>query len=152
MTTIGTARDYPVYSVLGDVYTYLLTGEQTAGEYAVIEALVPVGGGPPPHLHHNMDEAFLVVGGEFEFYVAGETTRVVTGGSVIVPRRTPHNFKSVGSVPGKLIVTVTPAGLEEFFAAVGTRLRDRTDAPVLVTPEHIDKIARLAASYGHEVV
>ena len=97
-----------------------------------------------------MDEAFLVVEGEF--HVAGETSRVVTGGSVIVPHRTPHNFKSVGPVAGKMIVTVTPAGLEEFFSAVGMRLHDRTDAPRPVTPQHFDEIARLAASYGHEVV
>jgi len=40
------------------MYTFLVTGEQTGGAYFVMEALVPPGGGPPPHIHRNEDETF----------------------------------------------------------------------------------------------
>ncbi len=35
----------------GDLYTLLVTGAQTNNAYFQFEALVPPGGGPPPHLH-----------------------------------------------------------------------------------------------------
>ena len=36
---------------VGDVYRFLATGEDTNGQDALLEALVPPGGGPPPHVH-----------------------------------------------------------------------------------------------------
>ena len=47
-STIGEAR---TIAVVGDVYHLLATGEETNGKYALIEAIVPPGGGPPPHKH-----------------------------------------------------------------------------------------------------
>ena len=38
-------------AVVGDVYRFLATGEDTNGKYAWWEAIVPPGGGPPPHVH-----------------------------------------------------------------------------------------------------
>jgi hypothetical protein len=43
-------------------------------------------------------------------------------------------------------------GVERSIAAIGTRLPDREDAPIPPTPEHMDRVARLAASYGVEIV
>ena len=37
--------------VVGDVYRFLATGDETDGKHALLEALVPSGGGPPPHIH-----------------------------------------------------------------------------------------------------
>jgi hypothetical protein len=37
--------------VVGDRYTIKATGEETGGAFALVEALVPPGGGPPPHIH-----------------------------------------------------------------------------------------------------
>jgi mannose-6-phosphate isomerase-like protein (cupin superfamily) len=110
---------YRVFSVVGDRYTFLLTAEQTDGAYAVFEFFVPPGSGSPPHIHHREDEAFYVIDGEFEFTIAGQPLRVGAGQSVFGQRSVPHNFKNVGSTPGRMIVTVTPAGLERFFTEVG---------------------------------
>jgi quercetin dioxygenase-like cupin family protein len=51
----------------GDMYTFLVTGEQTGGAYFVMEALVPPGGGPPPHIHRNEDETFTSLKGNAAF-------------------------------------------------------------------------------------
>jgi hypothetical protein len=37
--------------MVGDTYTILLTGADTAGRYTLIDMHVPAGGGPPPHRH-----------------------------------------------------------------------------------------------------
>ena len=34
-------------AVVGDTYTVLLSGEQTAGRFTLIDMLIPAGGGPP---------------------------------------------------------------------------------------------------------
>src|SRR5919108_6563144 len=61
----------------GDMYRFLVTGEETGGAYFAMEALVPPGGGPPPHIHANEDETFYVLEGEVTIRL-GDTT--VTAG------------------------------------------------------------------------
>src|SRR5438132_7538016 len=46
-------------AVVGDVYRFLATGEDTNGKYALWEAIVPPGGGPPPHVHSREEEGLL---------------------------------------------------------------------------------------------
>jgi len=147
-----TSDSYSVYSVVGDRYTFLLTGAQTDGAYFVFEAFVPPGSGSPPHVHHREDEAFYVIDGEFEFTVAGAAIRVGAGQSVFGRRDVPHNFKNVGSTPGRMIVTLTPAGLENFFAEIGTPLQSRQEAPLPPSPEDIAKLVQTAPKYDLELI
>ena len=49
--------------VVGDTYTILVTGEDTAGRFCVIDMFVPPGGGPPPH-RHDFEETFSLIEGE----------------------------------------------------------------------------------------
>ena len=54
-------------SLVGDVYRFLATGDETDGRYAMLEAIVPPGGGPPPHIHSREEESFYVLEGEITF-------------------------------------------------------------------------------------
>jgi quercetin dioxygenase-like cupin family protein len=152
MNSMPALDSYPVYSVVGDRYTFLLTGAQTDGAYFVFEAFVPPGSGPPLHVHHRDDEFFHVIDGEFEFTVAGATSRVGAGEVIIARREIPHAFKNVGATPGRMIITVTPAGLENFFAEVGIRLRSRRDTPVPPSPGDIAKLMQATPKYGLELI
>jgi hypothetical protein len=49
--TINAPPEGRTIAVFGDVYRFLATGDDTNGKYALWEALVPLGGGPPPHVH-----------------------------------------------------------------------------------------------------
>jgi len=64
-------------AVVGDVYRFLATGEDTNGKYALLEAIVPPGGGPPPHVHSREEEGFYILEGEITSQAsapeAGET-------------------------------------------------------------------------------
>lgn len=140
------------YSVVGDRYTFLLTGADTGGTYAVFDFLVPPGHGPPPHIHSREDEAFLVIEGEFEFIVAEKSLRVGAGQYLVAYRDIPHSFRNVGSVPGRMIVTVTPAGLEAFFAEIGTRLPGRNADPVAPESDDIEKLLEAAPRYGLQIL
>ncbi|APW61946.1 cupin domain-containing protein [Paludisphaera borealis] len=144
--------DATVYSVVGDRYTYLVTGAQTAGGCFMFEAYVPPGNGSPPHVHHREDETFYVVEGEFEVIVDGAPIRLSRGEFLFARRDVPHNFRNVGAEPGKLIITVTPAGLEDFFAEIGTKLSSRDEAPVPPTPEDVARLLAAAPRYGLEIL
>ena len=61
--TIRTAAEGRTIAVVGDVYSFLATGDDTDGKYAMFEAIVPPGGGPPPHVHSREEEGFYVLEG-----------------------------------------------------------------------------------------
>jgi quercetin dioxygenase-like cupin family protein len=50
--------------VVADIYRFLATGEETDGKYAMWEAIVPPGGGPPAHIHSREEESFYILEGE----------------------------------------------------------------------------------------
>lgn len=100
---------------MGDVYRFLATGEETNGTYAQIEAIVPPGGGPPPHVHSREEEGFYILEGEITFTVA-EKRIVATGGMFAnMPVGTPHSFKNESNHPAKMLISVAPAGLEQMW-------------------------------------
>ncbi|MGI4865171.1 MAG: hypothetical protein ACRYFZ_14715 [Janthinobacterium lividum] len=49
----------PDLSVVGDTYRIVTSGAQTDGAYAIIDMLVPLGGGPGPHA--LIQESFYVI-------------------------------------------------------------------------------------------
>ena len=142
---------YPSYSVVGDRYTFFVTGVETNGAFAMFEDYVPPGNGSPPHVHHREDEMFYVIEGEFEFTVAGESKRLGAGDFLLGRRDVPHNFKNVGSSPGRMLITVTPAGFEGFFAEIGMELCSKEDMPVPPTADDIEKLLAAAPKYGVEI-
>ena len=67
--TVRIAAQGRTVAVVGDVYRFLATGEDTNGKYALWEAIVPPGGGPPPHVHSREEEGFYVLEGEITVQV-----------------------------------------------------------------------------------
>jgi quercetin dioxygenase-like cupin family protein len=133
--------------VVGDRYTILASGEQTGGAYALVEALVPPGGGPPPHIHRREDEAFYVLEGSLTFQSDGQTLAGTPGAWITLPRGSLHSFRNTGATPARMLILVAPAGLERYFLEVGTESAE----PVPVTPEAIGRLLAAAPRYGLEV-
>ncbi len=77
--TLKTQAEGRTIAVVGDVYRFLATGEDTNGKYAMWEAIVPPGGGPPPHIHSREEEGFYILEGEITFMV-GDQRVVATAG------------------------------------------------------------------------
>src|SRR5450755_3841521 len=80
-------------AVVGDVYRFLATGEDTNGKYAMWEAIVPPGGGPPPHVHSREGEGFYILEGEINLHVGDERIVAKAGTFANMPVGTPHSFK-----------------------------------------------------------
>src|SRR5262249_16974485 len=111
-------------AVVGDVYRFLATGEDTNGKYAVWEALVPPGGGPPPHVHSREEEGFYVLEGEITFTMGDQRLVASSGMFANMPVETPHSFKNESSRPAKMLISVAPAGLEKMFFEFGVPLAE----------------------------
>ncbi|HEV2745330.1 MAG TPA: cupin domain-containing protein [Rubrobacter sp.] len=125
-------------AVVGDTYTILVTGEDTAGRYALIDMLVPPGGGPPPH-RHDFEEMFHVLEGEIEATFRDEKSVARAGETLNIPANAPHSFTNASERPARLLCVCSPAGQEEFFLTVGVPVDGRTTPP----PE-LDEAAQAA--------
>jgi mannose-6-phosphate isomerase-like protein (cupin superfamily) len=107
-----------------------------------MEALVPPGGGPPPHIHRREDETFYVLEGEIEFVLGEETIVAGAGDFVSVPRGSVHCFRNSGAETARLVLTFTPAGIEKWFEEIFER------APNAVTPDDVpDNLEEVAARF-----
>jgi quercetin dioxygenase-like cupin family protein len=124
--------------LVGDTYTILLTGDQTAGRYTLIDMHVPPGGGPPPH-RHDFEEMFTVLDGEVELTFRGERMVARAGETVNVPANAPHAFTNTSGRPARLLCLCSPSGQEQFFLEVGQPVATRTEPP----PE-LDQAAQAA--------
>jgi quercetin dioxygenase-like cupin family protein len=133
------------YWVMGDMFTYLVTGAESGGSYFTLIVDVGPHGGPPPHVHHLEEEQFYLLGGELSFSVGDQTFRVQAGDFVHIPRETIHSFKN-GPTPARLLVTFSPAGIEGFFREVGEPVRNRLSSPPLVTDEAIARLLAVEAA------
>src|ERR1019366_731737 len=100
-------------AVVGDVYRFLATGEDTNGKYAMWEAIVPPGGGPPPHVHSREEEGFYILEGEITVHVGDERIVATAGMFANMPVGTPHSFKNESDKPARMLISVAPAGLEK---------------------------------------
>jgi quercetin dioxygenase-like cupin family protein len=132
----------------GDIYSLLVTGKESNNSFFQFEAIVPEGGGPPPHVHSREDETFYIVSGSLEILLGDTTYRAKAGDFVYVPRGTVHRFKNVGSGAAVQLVTFSPAGIEGFFQEVFPAVQDRKAAPPPVTEELIRKMNEAAPKYG----
>ena len=141
--------------LVGDTYTLLLTGKDTAGRFCVIDMHIPPRGGPGPH-RHDFEETFILLEGEIEATFRGEKTIVRAGDTVNVPANAPHQFHNASSKPVRLLCVCSPSGQEDFFLAVGVPVSTRTTAPpkldTAAQAEFIANAEALAPKYRTELL
>lgn len=114
--------------LVGDTYTILLTGNDTAGRFCLIDMHVPPGGGPPPH-RHDFEETFIVLEGELEATFRGNQMVVRAGETINIPANAPHRFRNSSTKDVRMLCICSPAGQEEFFLEIGVPVATRTTAP-----------------------
>jgi uncharacterized cupin superfamily protein len=138
-------------AVVGDVYRFLATGEDTNGKYALWEAIVPPGGGPPPHVHSREEEGFYILEGEITLFIGDQRLIVSAGMFANMPVGTPHSFKNECGKPARMLISVAPAGLEEMFFEVGVLLPEGSTTALPPRKEEIEKMLAVAPRYGIEI-
>jgi mannose-6-phosphate isomerase-like protein (cupin superfamily) len=138
-------------AVVGDVYRFLATGEDTGGTYPLWEALVPPGGGPPPHVHSREEEGFYILEGEISLFIGDQRLIASAGMFANMPVGTPHSFKNEGGKPARMLISVAPAGLEKMFFEVGVPVPPGATTAAPPTKEEIERLLVAAPRYGIEI-
>ena len=138
-------------AVVGDVYRFLATGEDTNGKYAMFEAIVPPGGGPPPHVHSREEEGFYILEGEITFTIDGTPLVATAGMFANMPVGTPHSFKNESKHRARMLISIAPAGLEQMFFEFGVPLAPGATTAPPPTQSEIEKLLAVAPRYGIEI-
>jgi quercetin dioxygenase-like cupin family protein len=134
----------------GWLLTLLATGEDTRGQFALMEQTARKGNVPPRHIHHREDETFYVIEGEMTFSIGDRTIKATPGTMVFAPRDVAHSF-TIDSEQVRILVQVTPAGAEGFFKACSVPAPSMTLPPPAEIPYgEIQKMMALAPEYGFE--
>jgi quercetin dioxygenase-like cupin family protein len=150
-STLRTPGEGRTIAVVGDLYRFLATGEDTNGKYAMWEATVPTGGGPPPHVHSREEEGFYILEGEITLQVGEERIVATAGMFANMPVGTPHSFKNESGKPARMLISVAPAGLEKMFFEVGVSVPAGATTAPPPTKEEIEKLLAVAPQYGIEI-
>jgi quercetin dioxygenase-like cupin family protein len=135
--------------LVGDLIEVKLASEDTGGAYSMVEETSPPQGGPPPHIHHDVDETLYVVEGEVEVLLGGGTTRASAGSLAYVPKGTLHTFKNIGTSPSWVVAIISPGGFETFFVEAGEPATEGSSAPE-GEPE-VGRIVEIGQKYGLEI-
>ncbi len=80
------------YWLLGMLQTIKIGRDDTAGQYGLLEIVVPAGVGSPWHVHPEEDEWFYVLEGELTFWVADTSLSLTAGSFAFGPKGVPHTF------------------------------------------------------------
>jgi quercetin dioxygenase-like cupin family protein len=149
-TKVVHAGEGKMIAAAGDLYRFLAEGEDTSQSYAIWEAVVPPGGGPPPHVQNREDEGFYVLEGEIAFVADGQKVIARKGSYLNVPRGVVHSFKNETDLDARMLLLVAPGGMEKMFEETGTFVTGPSAKPSPSTPQELEKMAAVAAKYGIE--
>ena len=102
--------------VLGNLtITFKVLGSDTGDALLIVENISHGKGGPPRHVHHDQDEWFYAVEGEFVVKIGDETYPLSPGDSVLAPRGVAHVWAHIGDDQGRLLIAFQPAGAMQAF-------------------------------------
>jgi quercetin dioxygenase-like cupin family protein len=131
--------------MLNNWMRYLATGEDTGGRMALLEQRITPAGDTPRRVHQHEDEAVYVLAGRLRAVIGNETVTAGPGEFVFLPRGIAHSLHA-DSPEVRVLTVVSPAGFEQFFAAVG-RPAASDDLPEPAAPD-VPTLTQRATSYG----
>ena len=103
-----------------DRIVFTKTAQQTGGELLELEVYIRAGApGTPEMVHPHQDETFKVLSGSLDFRIGGQEQHLKAGGSLVIPKGTPHNWWNQSNEEAHALVELRPAlRSEELFANI----------------------------------
>jgi hypothetical protein len=105
---------------------------------------------PPPHIHHDEDEAFYILEGTITFEHDGEKIEGAPGTFALLPRGERHTFRAGPDGASALVFTGPSGNFVEFVREFGVPAETRS------APPHggfdVDGLLRMAAKYNIEIL
>jgi quercetin dioxygenase-like cupin family protein len=108
-----------------------LVGEQSSGDWAVVELHVRAGDEPPLHTHTREDETLYVLEGAITAFVGEQRVDVEAGSYAALPNNVPHGFVVRGD-EARILITLEPAGAEYLLVPRDERDKDPARFGVII--------------------
>jgi mannose-6-phosphate isomerase-like protein (cupin superfamily) len=123
------STDPPDYDSFGLVkYHYLANMDATDGDYGLFKVdLSPNSGGPGPHFHRGISEAFFVVSGIVKLYNGTDWVDGNQGDFLYVPPGGVHGFRNESDGVTTMLMLFAPAAPRETYFEGFAHLADMTD-------------------------
>jgi quercetin dioxygenase-like cupin family protein len=100
---------------------FMIDGKDAGGRFALVQHLfAPKALAAPMHRHHKEDEYTYVLEGRIGAIAGGREIIAEPGDLLFKPRNQWHTFWNAGDEPASVLELISPAGLEQFFRALGT--------------------------------
>lgn len=110
----------------------------TAEVFSVVEIIAPPQSGIALHVHEREDELVRILEGSVQVTLGDQTMQATEGVMALLPRGIPHGFTNDAGVTARLLVTILPGALDNYFA----------ELEGLSSPEDIEQLnARYAVKF-----
>jgi mannose-6-phosphate isomerase-like protein (cupin superfamily) len=116
------------YESFGVSYHYLANQQKTGGDYGLYRVDIgPAGGGPGPHFHRAVSEAFFVLSGTLKLYDGRDWIDGTPGDFLYVPPGGVHGFRNEADEPTSTLMMFAPGAPREAYFEGFAHLADMTD-------------------------
>jgi mannose-6-phosphate isomerase-like protein (cupin superfamily) len=119
----------PDYNSFGLIqYHYLANQNSTNGDYGLYRVDIgPAAGGPGPHFHRAMSEAFFVLSGTMKLYDGRDWLDGSGGDFLYVPPGGVHGFRNEADEPASILMLFAPGAPREYYFEGLAQLHNLTD-------------------------
>lgn len=117
----------------------LMSGEDTGGQFCMLEFQSPPGRSTPLHSHDREEETIHMLTGYLDVTLGSEHITLGPGDTLLIPRHVAHRLSTQAAEGADYIVVCTPAGFDGFVAACAS---DNDGTGIAPLPSAVD-IARL---------
>ncbi len=121
--------DPPDYDAFGLVkYHYLADQQSTDGDYGLYRVEIAAhGGGPGPHFHRAMSEAFFVLSGTISLYNGADWVDGQPNDFLYVPPGGIHGFRNEADEPASILMLFAPGAPREYYFEGLAKLGELSD-------------------------
>jgi len=122
----GRPPDYDAFGLVN--YHYLANQQATDGGYGLYRVeIAPKGGGPGPHFHRAMSEAFFVLSGTVKLYDGTDWIDGDPNDFLYVPPGGIHGFRNEADEPTSILMLFAPGAPREHYFEGLAQLGELTD-------------------------
>lgn len=144
--TVGPEGVTAFESPAGESAVVRASGDESGGHYDLVELTIEPGPGVTPmHVHHENDEAMLVLEGDLTVQIGDERHVLTRGAYANAPSGVPHTYRNAGEQPARVLFINAPGNNWHYLEAAAEHgpVEDESD---------VERLLPILESHGVEVV